>query len=273
MLPGKEPLGLTAISCPSTSLCLVSDEQGQLWSSPDPAAQTWTATTAVEGSNEAILTVTCPTTTSCLATDAKGYVLTSERPTAGTWRRTPPPSGEEPAGSVVCTITRVCTIANGAEVSTDPFAAAPKWTPGGAAASHLTWQGIHSDAGGMEGVSCPSMTLCATVTNETLSYSTNPASPTATWKDVPVKSLPGYTAGDALSHVACAASTLCAVDVSNELNASGIDRITLIELSNPGPPQLQEEPVHPTHTSGLACPSPKLCVVIDQFGGVYVGTR
>jgi hypothetical protein len=65
------PIGLQNISCPSSSLCLATDDKGDVVSSTDPAggAGAWTVSPA------GILDLSCPTITLCVAVDGNGVVL------------------------------------------------------------------------------------------------------------------------------------------------------------------------------------------------------
>ena len=66
---------LTAVACPSTSLCVAADDQGNVVSSTDPGdvAPTWTMTN-VAGTTR-INGISCASTSLCVAVDDAGDVM------------------------------------------------------------------------------------------------------------------------------------------------------------------------------------------------------
>src|SRR5207342_832113 len=74
---------LLGVSCPSTSLCVAVDDEGNVVTSTSPTggAGAWTVT-GVDGSNE-FVGVSCPSTSLCVAADFDGNIVTSTDPTGG----------------------------------------------------------------------------------------------------------------------------------------------------------------------------------------------
>src|SRR5438445_10673591 len=74
---------LPAASCPSSSLCVAVDVNGNVVTSSNPTggATAWRVTN-VDGSN-ALTGVSCPSSVFCVAVDGSGNVATSSNPTGG----------------------------------------------------------------------------------------------------------------------------------------------------------------------------------------------
>ena len=80
-------LPLTAISCPSSSLCVAVDSFGDTVVSTDPSGGTgaWTVTQVDSGTG--FTDVSCPSASLCVATDGRANVVATTNPTggAGAW--------------------------------------------------------------------------------------------------------------------------------------------------------------------------------------------
>ena len=90
-IPNKDER-LEAVSCASASLCVATDDTGNVWTSTDPThgAPAWTKTN-IDGSEKILSGVSSPTESLCVAVDREGGdVLTSTDPTggAGAWTMT-----------------------------------------------------------------------------------------------------------------------------------------------------------------------------------------
>jgi hypothetical protein len=152
-IPGSG--NLTAISCPSVSLCAVVGSDGKVSITTDPGAATptWSLTAAplaVSGLSD----IACPTTGGCIATDFSANVFLSTDPAASAPTWSAPQSN---IGAFVdCTTASLCMTSLGGFTlfSTDPFASPSTWTPQDT--------GLPSDAL-VTAVSCSSPHLCAAV--------------------------------------------------------------------------------------------------------------
>jgi hypothetical protein len=86
---------LAAVSCPSVSLCIAADGDGNILISTDPTAgaSTWTKTSVAQPTptGNAITTVSCPSVSLCIGAGADGAIFTSADPTGGanTWTSAP----------------------------------------------------------------------------------------------------------------------------------------------------------------------------------------
>jgi hypothetical protein len=167
---------ISALSCPSATLCVAVDGDGDVLSSTDPTggASAWSTTTgdpqctvgASSGWCYGGGGVSCPSASFCVVSDGRS-VLTSSNPASGPWETAP--SSVAPAifaGS--CPTNDLCVGASGADLllSTDP--ASGSWTtsdtvhfpslsvlPIGAPYTNLPVR--------VTGVSCPSVSLCIAI--------------------------------------------------------------------------------------------------------------
>jgi hypothetical protein len=199
---------LTAVSCPSATLCVATDTVGDVLTSTDPTggAGAWTVTPVVSGSLSGI---SCPSVSLCVASDTVGNVLTSTDPTggAGAWTVTPVVLGSLsgiscPSDSlcvaVVGTITGV-GVAGGIVSSTDPTGGAKDWTLARVDGTIA-----------INAISCPSISLCVAADEEgDVVASTNPTGGAGAWTITRVESDgSSYTP---LYSVSCASASLCAI--------------------------------------------------------------
>lgn len=175
------PRWLLAISCPSVSLCVAGDAEGDVLTSTDPTGGSgaWNvvyvdheiesgAATGHENQAE-LIGIACPSVSLCMASDGAGNVLTSENPTGGATAWTPtkvipfesaPPTALE---DLSCPSTTLCLglyrgKLNYADVNYDAFGGG-SWNPVGIG-------GGEASPGGATGVSCPSSQLCVAIDEE-----------------------------------------------------------------------------------------------------------
>lgn len=140
---------LTAVACPSSTLCVAVDDSGTVGSSTNPAggASAWKVV-AVERRLDAI---SCASTRLCVAVDNAGNAFISTHPTgvAGAWRRVHL-SGQALTG-VSCASGSLCVAVGGtrAFVSARPTGDASAWISDNI-----------DPAAVLNGVSCPSVMLC-----------------------------------------------------------------------------------------------------------------
>ena len=142
------------ISCSSMALCVAVDEKGNILTSTDPTAgaSSWTITHLSE---QPFMSVSCVATEFCLVAGDTSFA--SSNPTGGPGNWTP--IGEEinATGGVACGAPTLCVAAagdanSGIEDSSDPAGGKGSW--------------YHGDVGNvgariLDGVSCPSGSLCA----------------------------------------------------------------------------------------------------------------
>jgi hypothetical protein len=155
---------LTAISCPTTALCVAADVNGAVLFSTNPAggAGAWT-TRAIDSNaaSNALTALACPVTTLCETVDAGGEILSSPRPTGTVlaWSSATPAAPEGSQGveftSIACSGTQLCVAGDAAGdtyITYNPTSlASADWTP------------LTQDAYPIDAISCPSSTECALV--------------------------------------------------------------------------------------------------------------
>ncbi len=195
---------ITEISCPSTSLCVATGDDGGLsgfYTSTDPAggAATWSFGATDVGS--VISGVSCASVSLCVAVDESGDIYTSTDPAggAGTWSfSTIDPHGSGLLG-VSCPSAGLCVAVDldGAIFSsTDP------------AGGPATWHRTRHRGGRKQGwfdVSCPTARLCVAV-GSGFAVSRHPARP-GSWRHIPEPVNGDQIKG--ITGISCASAHLC----------------------------------------------------------------
>jgi hypothetical protein len=89
---------LTAMSCPSASLCVAGDAVGNILTSSDPAGGPDAWSIAMADPGQGIVGVSCPSVSMCVAADFAGNILVSTDPTGGQsgWTKTKIETGTYP---------------------------------------------------------------------------------------------------------------------------------------------------------------------------------
>jgi WD40-like Beta Propeller Repeat len=215
-------------SCPSVSLCVLV-AGGAIFTSTDPAADSWTMTPS--GSTSGLLAVDCPTTSLCVATTGQGQVDVSTDPAGGaaSWSLEDV-DGTEAMYGISCPSTSECVAADiggNLVTSTNPTGGPGAWsvrktttglhyvscpsaslcvgTDGyGVAASDNPISGgwTLTKLTGVMDLTCPSVSLCVEVGGDSIGFSTDPSS--GNWTTESVAS----TAGS-LDSVSCPTTTFC----------------------------------------------------------------
>ncbi|MGP8058695.1 MAG: hypothetical protein ACLP9C_03555 [Acidimicrobiales bacterium] len=172
---------LTGISCPSVSLCVATDNGGDVFTATDPSGGVWV------GANVAgpfpLGTPACPSTSLCVIPDVGG-VMTSTDPTGGTpaWTQTtlPAPGGATPAWQgVSCPSVTLCVAVGRSTIatSTNPAGGATAWTV--VAAPN---DAVFDKPDLLNAVSCPIASFCTAVGAMGMVYtSTDPTGGTKSW--------------------------------------------------------------------------------------------
>ena len=252
-----EPVGFAAVSCRSASLCVASDQVGNILSSANPTGGStgWDSAGALiypsSGGG-----VSCPSISLCAAVGASS-VLTATDPSGGASAWTTATVGGYPdLGAISCPSASLCVAAGGGPdvltilTSTNPTGGASSWTT-----ASIPYRGR------LSGVSCPSVSFCAATTNgEDVFTSTNPTGGVSAWTKATVDP------GGSLNAISCPSVALCvAVDSAGNALAS----------TNPSgnASTWTRANIDPGHAVwAVSCPSVSLCVAVDLAGNVLTST-
>lgn len=303
---------ITGISCPTASLCVVVDLNGNALTTVTPDRPKSWKRFLIDG-RAPLDAVSCSSPTFCAAVDTEGDVVTSTDPTAGSaaWTMVQIRPGFPFAGSIVsvpltaisCPSSHLCVTGDDFPreiiTTTDPAGGPAAWSDG-IGIGHI----YHAD--GLVSVSCPSTRFCATIGDDSVHASTDPTAPAAT----------KLVINDSLEAISCGSRTLCLAVVGGRQNGGpgGVWRSTdpaarraRWTLALPDPNQqfavacrgrglcvatdsagmvtMSAHPaaVHPAWQtrrvdatnvmSAISCPTVRLCVAADTYGNVLAGRR
>ena len=252
-----DPTGLTAISCPSASLCVAGDVQGQTVASGNPGggASAWNEPVDADPSvNEfGIESVSCASTSLCVAVDDKGNLVTSTTATGvNSWSSPVNVDGNPPddgLSGVSCPTISLCVAVDftgHVVTSTNPTGGASAWSSPIAVDSTNAFYAV----------SCASSTLCVAVdSGGNVVTSTNPAGGASAWS-APV----AIGSGDTLTSVSCPSVSLCVVS-----DSSGY---VMTSTSPAGGADAWSAPVRidSNYLTSVSCGAPTLCVAVDFKG-------
>ena len=256
---------INGVSCPSASLCVAVDGEGNVLTSSSPAGGVGAWSVSSIPGVFGLESISCATATMCVAQDGSGDVVTSTDPAGGgaTWTKANLTGG---AGrtQISCPSTSLCVasfddqIFNGSQfvadvwVSTDPTGGAGKWErveledPGNAISS----------------VSCATSTLCFALDSEGNRLATSePTGAPSAWHAAAVDP------GNAIYASSCPSASLCvAGDLAGNVIASG-------------EPAGSAGAWHASHVDGglslfgISCPTSGLCVAVDDQGNALASTE
>ena len=251
-----EPVGFAAVSCPSASLCVASDQEGNILSSTSPTggSTAWNSAGALiyptSGGG-----VSCPSISLCAAVGVTS-VATATDPSGGASAWTTAPIGGYPdLGAISCPSVSLCVAVGGGPngpiilTSTDPTGGTSSWTTASI-----------PPGGRLSGVSCPSVSLCVATTGGDVFTSTNPTGGASAWTGTTVDP------GSSFNAVSCPSVSLC-VAVDSAGNA--------LTSTNPtgGASTWTKATIDPGHAMwAVSCPSVSLCVAVDLAGDVLTST-
>ena len=260
---GPHPINaILGISCPSTGLCVATDEDGNVLTSTNPTGgeeEDWAAPVSIDPGHP-LEKVSCPTTTFCVAVDGYGDAFTSTEPTGGAskWHETkidPDLSGEDSysfATFISCPTTKFCAVVTGSRellTSTEPLGGASKWT----VSTNETM-----GAGYFSSLSCQSETLCVTDYSvaEDSSFIYSSTDPTGGWTDWSHTGSVSWLGG--LVGPSCPTSSLC-------IGGSGSNVVT--STSPATGPWTESGPVENSWFNDISCASASLCVGVENGQG------
>lgn len=260
LLGGISPVNLFPQSCPSSSLCVASDDAGRILTSTDPGggAAAWSSSLVDPGGN-GIENVACPTTSLCVAIDGHNDVLQSTDPAGGggTWSA---------VGSIdtpnISIYELACIPGTETCLASDGEGEIFRTVDGGS-----NWSGPSASISGGDiviGLSCPSSAFCLAIdsfgdamrsTNEGVSWSASPY-------DDPL----GFPAEHFTEALACAPETeLCvAIDSAGDVLTTS-DGGASWSAPSAG---VDTSPAN----DALACPSTSLCAELDSSGDLLTSS-
>jgi hypothetical protein len=250
--PPYETLTLASfkdISCPTTSLCVAVDSNGDVITSTNPTggAGAWTVTNIRSVSfPNGYKAISCPSIHLCVALDGDENISVSTNPTGGAsaWSVFAAPTPEEfipygtTGGDVSCPSVSMCVITDGngdVLTSTNPTGGASAWS-------------FSEGIGGS--LACPSTSLCVAV-GSSIFTTTNPTGGASAWQDG------GGLSGVSLGGLSCPTTSLCIAGASTSSSStSGIAWST-----NPtGGSGAWSETTLGKWINALSCPSASLCI-------------
>lgn len=258
--PGRNPVLLSAQSCPSSSVCVASDGAGRILTSTNPGggAGAW-GSSLVDPNGGGIFNLACASSHACVAFDDKGSVLGSTNPAGGASTWSGPSSSIDPNGilNLSCTSAGVCVATdlkgNVLTSSKPPFAAASWSTPSSIAGSSF-----------ISALTCPSSTACVGIdaAGHIYTSATPPFAP-GSWSGSG-SSIDPATIAD----IACPSSSLClAIDSQGRV----LTATAPFAAANWSAPSLSSIDANNTVTQ-LACPTSTLCIAADDNGNVLTST-
>jgi hypothetical protein len=243
--------GITAVTCPSVSLCVAVDATGHVLYSTSPATNAW-STPVLMDSGHAFTAISCPSTTLCFATDNHGSVYSSTSPaTNAAWTPEAINDATTQLNGVACPSTSLCVVVDNVGdvlTSTTPGTpGSPSWTK-----TPVDVSPVHA----ITAISCPTTSLC--VAADGFGNALVPATPTSsTW---PSTQLTGDVSVLALSCDSAAECLLVASDgtVYDTANIAGSPVTwswTGIDTAN--------------SLTAASCTDVGACVVVDSVGNVF----
>jgi hypothetical protein len=261
--PGARPRArwqgpLTAVSCPSESLCVAGDVAGNILSSTNPTGGLTAWSSAAVSPQQSIQSVSCPSISLCVAVGYIGNVLTSTDPTGGAsgWTKTTIDQGSF-FDTVSCPAVSLC-VAGGGGTSIDGEATILTSTnPTGGASS---WSSAPVASGNeiVNAVSCPSDSLCVATTNKgDVLTSTNPTRGTSAWTKI--------DQGSFFDTVSCPVVSLCVA-------GGGGNVLTSTDPTGGASAWTNTAIEQGNDVYAISCPSVFLCAAADQSGNILTST-
>jgi hypothetical protein len=250
------------ILCPLTTLCVGSDQGGNLeeldnpaspessWSMVQVPASAQNQCTGVSACGIAALdSISCPSTSLCIGSDEEGFVTT--QPGSGSWTflQSDLPASL-PAGDISCPGTYLCVATDGGTIYVSNY---PTVGTG-------SWQAVDVDSGDdVSDVSCPTATLCVGFDQSgNIVSSTNPLGGAAAWYVTSVNLQ--------LNALSCTTAGFC-VGVGSQGEV-----LTWIEPPDGPVGWLTSQIDGGTDLYRVTCPSAGLCLAVDAQGNLLMGT-
>lgn len=249
--------GLSEVECPSATLCVVTDNHQNVHTSTAPTgdADAWVMSRLPSDTYVGVTALSCPTTTLCGAFDISGNALTTVNPggLGSSWSKAKVNTTQLASLYEISCAGSICVGSQ----SDSRLYSTPDATKQPAA-----WRSVKIGKRGkrINTVYCASATLClAGGSGNALRYSTSPTGGASTWKSI---GLAGVTMVD---HLYCKSPSLCFALTGSNLQTSRRPtsaRSWGTTLRTSG-----------TILADMSCPSSNMCMLINNSGQVWVGTR
>jgi hypothetical protein len=230
----------SAVSCPSESLCVAVDREGNALSTGTPTSPGTPWTVTGHDPLQELSSVSCPSAGLCVAVDRHGDAFTTSHPLSGGWSAASIDSGRA-LTAVSCPSESLCAAVDAMGnllTSSDPGSPGP------------TWSVANIDgANALTGVSCtPSVCFAGDVAGNVLASSNG-------WQARPVDAAHNMTA------ISCTSSLGClAVDAGGNALASGDPTASAPTWSSTTPIDARGG------LAGASCTSSGLCVAVGSHG-------
>lgn len=263
VFPGAQVRG---ISCPSPSLCVAATFDGRIFSSTDPAggASAWSIVPlgSDEEPNIHMTGISCPSPSLCVVAAYGGRVVYSTNPTgdASAWTATKFGAPFDLRGISCPTISFCAAVGNEGSIltSNNPTGSASAWSLVGAPGGRS----------GLNGVSCPAISLCVTGNAGSMITSTNPTDDLGAWNAVVAGT------GLPLKGVSCPTTSACAAidnnadaivstDPTGRASAWSFTNVILAPAAQEGTPN---------GMFGISCPTISLCAAAGQAEQIITST-
>jgi hypothetical protein len=278
---------LSGVSCPSESLCVAVDREGNALSTGTATSPgtPWTKL-GIEGAPP-LSSVSCPSVNLCIAVDRHGRAFATSHPLGGGWSERAI-DGTTPLTGVSCPTESLCVAVDEAGnvlVSSDPGSPGASWSvnaahgialqgvsctgaacfavdvAGNVLASSNGWQPHPVDAAlNMTGISCTTSLGCVAVdAGGNALASGDPAAAAPTWSSTPIDARGG------LAGVSCTSSGLC-VAVGSHGEALASDNSTA-----PLPAWRESSADAGEALAGISCLPSGFCAAVDTHGHATLG--
>jgi len=252
-------LGLNAVSCASSSLCVAVEGAGSILTSTDPLEDPSSWATPYSDPNEYLTAVSCPSTLLCEAVARGGDLVTSTDPTdeSSTW------TASTPGPDLNGTIQQDDAISCAPNTTTCVFGG----LDGLATLGRTGWQAVTFPGILITGLSCPSLSLCVATFSQSDAFeddpsgvitTTNPTGGQSAWTMT-------YLPAVGLAGLSCPTVSLC-VAVSDDY-LEGI-----VTSTNPtgGASAWVVDPGNLLFTTyGISCASSALCVATGSQNATF----
>ena len=227
------------VLCASESLCLATNNFGDVLASTSPTQGPWSPATGASMNSGSAGGGSCPSISLCVLV-AGSSIYTSTNPSGGSWTTTKLP-GFTAVGAVDCPTTSLCvatTLEGQVAVSTDPTGGASAWSLEAVDGNNA-----------MYGVSCPSTSECIATDDYSgnVITTTNPTGGPSAWSVHKANS--GW-----MSKISCPSTSLC-VAVSQGSSGYGV-AVSTDPISGPW------KFTKLSYPEDVSCPSTSLCVAV-----------